>query len=582
MISILQVFYSVFSGLLLSLAIPNEYYLHGVPFLAFIAIIPLYKAIKSAGSYRRAFLLGFIQTLTTHLASSFWLAFFKDFAIFTLGGSALASGLYGGVTALAMYMPYYNQNKERLYQYSIYRNLVETEAFRITYFSALYVIYEWIKSSGFLGYPWGTISGAMFDFPQLRQLAEITGTYGITFIVVFFNCIASELIEYIFNRTKHYAENINKSLLYAGKTFLLLFLFIFIFGQYEYSKTRTPVKSINSVLVQANADPWDTLTDKNIILNSERLTKEGIEKLKSENKEPQLIVWSEGVLFRPFPLSSGYYRNNPSDGPLIPFIEEIQTPLIAGGSYIEQKQNSDGTDYDKYYNSAIVFDKNGAYAGFYAKLHLVPFAELIPGADTEFVQKFLSKVAGISSGWSKGEYLTFFDLPCNSLIDKTSTYIRNYTLVDNNSPQDDSKTTVKIATPICFDDAFTDVMRPLFLNGAELFVNLTDDSWSLKKSSENQHCINASYRAIEYRTTLVRATNAGYTVVIDPSGKIIADLPLFVQDSLACEVPVYQRRITVYAYLGNWFVYLCLLLFFVTSLICKQNFISKKLSILTE
>ena len=118
MISILQVFYSVFSGLLLSLAIPNEYYLHGVPFLAFIAIIPLYKAIKSAGSYRRAFFLGFIQTITTHLASSFWLAFFKDFAIFTLGGSALASGLYGGVTALAMYMPYYNQNKERLYQYS--------------------------------------------------------------------------------------------------------------------------------------------------------------------------------------------------------------------------------------------------------------------------------------------------------------------------------------------------------------------------------------------------------------------------------------------------------------------------------
>ena len=46
MISILQVFYSVFSGLLLSLAIPNEYYLHGVPFLAFIAIIPLYKKYR--------------------------------------------------------------------------------------------------------------------------------------------------------------------------------------------------------------------------------------------------------------------------------------------------------------------------------------------------------------------------------------------------------------------------------------------------------------------------------------------------------------------------------------------------------
>ena len=103
---ILQVFYSVFSGLLLTLGIPNELFLLGNPFYAFISIIPYYIAIKNAKSYKQAFLLGFVQTLTTHLASSFWLAYFKDFAIFTLGASAAATACIGGIKKL-LHFPFF-------------------------------------------------------------------------------------------------------------------------------------------------------------------------------------------------------------------------------------------------------------------------------------------------------------------------------------------------------------------------------------------------------------------------------------------------------------------------------------------
>ena len=105
-------------------------------------------------------------------------------------------------------------------------------------------------------------------------------------------------------------------------------------------------------------------------------------------------------------------------------------------------------------------------------------------------------------------------------------------------------------------------MRPLFLNGTELFINITDDSWSLKNSSEIQHFVIASYRAIEYRTTLVRSANAGYSVVVDPSGKVIADLPLFEDVALAYDIPVYKRTMTTYARFGNWLPYLCIIIFF--------------------
>ena len=98
-------------------------------------------------------------------------------------------------------------------------------------------------------------------------------------------------------------------------------------------------------------------------------------------------------------------------------------------------------------------------------------------------------------------------------------------------------------------------MRPLYLNGAELFVNLTDDSWSKKRSSEIQHFVIASYRAIEYRTTLVRSCNAGYSVVINPAGKIIAEMPLFEQASINVDVPVFERKMTTYARFGNWLPY---------------------------
>ncbi len=74
-----------------------------------------------------------------------------------------------------------------------------------------------------------------------------------------------------------------------------------------------------------------------------------------------------------------------------------------------------------------------------------------------------------------------------------------------------------------------------------------------------QHFIIASYRAIEYRTTLVRACNSGYSAVVDPKGNIIADLPVFQDASATIDIPVYERRMTPYAKYGDWFVYLILI-----------------------
>ena len=77
----LQVFYAIFSGALLALAIPNELYKLGSPLLGLFSLVPLYIAVSRSKTYNEAFLVCALQALTCHVASSFWLGFFHGFAL---------------------------------------------------------------------------------------------------------------------------------------------------------------------------------------------------------------------------------------------------------------------------------------------------------------------------------------------------------------------------------------------------------------------------------------------------------------------------------------------------------------------
>ena len=225
------------------------------------------------------------------------------------------------------------------------------------------------------------------------------------------------------------------------------------------------------------------------------------------------------------------------------------------------------------YNSNKSQENLVAVNNFLKKVKTVPFAESIPGIDNPVIKSIFSKVVGISAGWTRGEQLTYFEIPCSYYDKPVIPRVSNLNIsIPYEYTENQDQPLVRIAAPVCFDDSFTDVIRPLFLNGAELFVNLTDDSWSRKKSSEFQHFCIASYRAIEYRTTFVRSTNAGYSVVISPSGKVLADQPLFQESSLAYDVPVYKRVITPYARFGNWLPYSCLAIFVITAFLMFEHF----------
>ena len=541
----LQVFCSLFSGAVLALAIPNELLKLGSPEIGMFALVPFYVVLSQTRNYRTAFGHGWIFALTTHMLSSFWLGNFHGFALFTLGASALGTAFVCAFATLVFYFPFSHLNEGR-----ILSERAGTTPFsvplRIFWFAGTYTVWEWAKSFGFLAYPWGTVSMTAYTMPLVTQIADITGPYGVTFL---FSLVSASFAEGIL-LVPQFAHASAKKSLYDSwfscvRVLAVLFGVVILYGAYQYLIPRKPLKTLNAVLVQQNLDPWDD-TDEEVIGISERLSEEKIKEFKEQDETCDLVVWSEAVLSRYFPAAENYYTFFPEDKPLIPFIQQMRIPFIIGAPYTINHEKH------QYGNSTVLIDKNGAYKGAYIKMHLVPFAERIPFVEYEAVRAFIKKIAGFSYGWVQGSRPVLFEIPISTPFHFEPDSTKTVSLTNGNQMQDPQ--TVMFSTPICFDDAFAEVCRKLYLAGSEVFINLTNDAWSQTESAEWQHFAVASYRAIEYRTTLARSTNAGVTTIVSPTGRMLQTLPLFKEGALAAKIPVYERKMTVYARLGDWLI----------------------------
>ena len=78
---------------------------------------------------------------------------------------------------------------------------------------------------------------------------------------------------------------------------------------------------------------------------------------------------------------------------------------------------------------------------------------------------------------------------------------------------------------ICYEAIFPDEVRQFARNGAELFVNVSNDGWYGEGGAPWQHLNQARMRAVENHRWLLRDTNTGITAVIDPYGRVVAEAP---------------------------------------------------------
>ena len=515
-------------GALVALAIPNEFFPFGNPALGWMALAPFYVALASSPGYGFSALLGAVYGAVAHGLSSYWLWYFKDFAIWTLGSTVVTYALI--YAHLALWLAFI------LRRGGVCRSLA---------FALLWAGFEFLKSSGFLGYPWGLVAYSVNTLLPLIQIADRTGVYGLSFLLAWSGAALGEVVgsrssslsetpaapplRALFPRPLP-AARIDRVALGVGNLALVA-LAASLTLVYGYARLARPVPEkgrFTAVFVQQNADSW-TDGEERTLRSCMRLTRKAI---AEAGRKPDIVLWNESNLDAPYKEFQRKYSRFPAKDPLIPFFQETGTRFFMGAPVL--------LDWDtlSFMNSVILVGPDASLEAHYGKIHLVPFAEVIPFLEYPWFREFMEKVVGLSGGgWTPGTERVLFPLPAS----------------DGN--------TYRFAGPICFEDAFADLCREFARAGADFYINLTNDSWSRTVSAETQHLVAARFRAVENRRTLVRSTNGGVSCVVGPYGEIRESLPLFKVESRFLEVPVYREKSeTVYTVYGDWFAYSALFL----------------------
>ncbi len=515
------------SSFLFTLVQPNEALVSGFLPAAFLALVPYLLAIRSAPSRREAALLGALFGFTSHAATSYWLMFFEDYAIWTIGSTSIAYALLHLLIA------------SFIYHFSTRSNAVcpRAQPFfstrRILALAATWTVWEFLKSIGFLGYPWGILAVSFHRFPLLIQTADTFGIWGMGFFIITVNAFIAELV---MARKAPVRE-----LRSFGLFVLAMAVYIPAYGAFRLIAPTETVDSARLVLVQANADSWTYGNEESVIASSQRLTREGLTRFGEKTSErgtknrADLVVWSETLLNRSYVHSKRRYSSIPQGDPFIPFLKEIGIPLLTGAPHILT------IDPITAVNAAILLAPDGAVQSIYGKQHPVPFAEYIPFFEIPAVREFMQKNVGLQSTWSLGTESVIMEIPLAS-----------------GRP-------LRFGVPICFENAFADVCRGFVARGADLLINITNVSWSRQVSMQTQHLAIARFRSVETRRGMVQATNSGVSTFIDAEGRQHETLPYFQEGVLSLEIPIQlSRGPTLYLLLGDWLPILLALLLFIS------------------
>jgi len=339
-----------------------------------------------------------------------------------------------------------------------------------------WVALEFIRAHLFTGFDWASLGHTQYTNLPIIQIADITGVFGVSFIVMMVNVLIKELLTANFVNKTSQAQKTASILMW---TTAVSVVFVLIYGMFRLTPSTNQgyAESKYSIaVIQANIPQevkWEKAAWKGIMEKYVSLTKQVLP------HDPDLIIWPETS----YP---GYlWEDKELFVQLQAFVRNIKTPLLLG-SVIKEKGN--------YYNSAILLSINGDIAQIYRKSHLVPFGEYLP---LRKAIPFLSSLVAIGDFTAGDQWTTFSPVPAQ--------------LGDQNDHQ--------FSVLICFEDTVARLSRKFVKQGARLLVNITNDAWFGNSKAPFMHMQSAVFRTIENRRSLVRAANTGVSCFIDQWGQ---------------------------------------------------------------
>ncbi|GHV27389.1 apolipoprotein N-acyltransferase 1 [Spirochaetia bacterium] len=483
-------------ALLFAASFPNLLVVNGIPILGWIAFVPVFWAVHRV-SLPASFFFGALYGYTAYGLFNYWLSVFHPLA---------------GLIVGSVYLFYFAVLFPLLKLASI---LFPRKGYILQWL--LWIAYEYLRTLGFLGYPYGISGYSQWQVIPLIQIANIFGVWGVSALLVFFSAYAAAAFK------DRPVRAFLKGEWAAGLVWLIALAASLGYGfasRFDYSADDPDTPMIRFALIQHNTDPWrGGIADYR--QNYETLKRLSLEAVAAEPK-PDLVVWSE-TAFVPRIYWHTVYRDDPESWQLVKellaFLETQDIPYIIGNDDARREVNAAGV-WDRVDYNAVMLFEGGKNTELYRKLHLVPFTEHFP-YEKQLPWVYTALKNADTHFWEKGDTATVFDAAG-----------------------------VKFSTPICFEDIFGYLSRDFVRGGAEIIVNLSNDAWSKSVPAQMQHLSMAVFRAVENSRSMVRSTASGQTCAIDPSGRVLAMAEPFTEAWLTAVVPVITRD-TLYTFWGD-------------------------------
>jgi apolipoprotein N-acyltransferase len=350
-----------------------------------------------------------------------------------------------------------------------------------------------------IGFPWNLLGYGVSNSLGLLQLVTWTGIFGLSFLVMVFNGVFAWLL---LQRTRRAWIT---WLVFAG----VLFPFLVVGGRL----VPAPIGQQQAHLVQVNLPQEGYGADWKQRFAADLAEIESLT-VSAGQKAPGLVIWPEAPA--PFTLGDA------------DFAARARRIAAASQSYflvgVVEWRPASGR-WDGPYNSAVLLALSGERVFTYDKIHLVAFGEYVPWSS---VLRFARHLTAEVSAFKPGSTYAVGKLPGGTF-----------------------------GALICFEAAFPDLVRQFTANGAELLINISNDGWFGRSSAPEQHLAIARVRAAENRRWLLRATNNGHTVVVDPYGRIVARLAPDTRSVLTASFAFRSDR-TLYSRFGDWIAWLSL------------------------
>lgn len=376
---------------------------------------------------------------------------------------------------------------------------------RVLVLAAALALAEYARGHLFSGFPFDLLGHALTANNEMMQLASVIGVYGLTFLAA----LASTTIALIWPADER------------GLVRRLVPFFLAIgllagqvgYGSWRLGSTGVAQRDDMKVrlvqpMILSHAD-WSADAPANVMDRLISISESG-DGLAGVTQ----LIWPESV----FPF---FIQDYPEGLARLARMLPPETLLLTGAPRAPIADELARDTENPGYNSILAINDEGEVVGSYDKSHLVPFGEYLPFA--AFWQAFgIRQFVPGTNGWAPGSGRRLLQVP--------------------GAPP--------FLALVCYEAIFPNDIGDVA--SAQFILNITNDAWFDGSIGPAQHAHMARLRSVETGLPLLRASNSGTTIVTDPLGRIVAQLPE--QQVAALDIVPHQRLEagTLYTRLGDW------------------------------